>query len=644
MATQESLDRVQQLYVAYYGRPADQEGQEYWADRLDAEGEGAIINAFGNSEEYAAKAEGQGNATLINAIYLQAFSRGADPEGLAYYAGVLERGEKTLAEIATTIINAAGGIDARVFNARVEAAAAYTAEFGAAASYDIDAAKAAIADAQVGIDATELTAALTALTEAQTAESDFLEALAENEQFTNLIDELGLTELDADADTFLQDVRNAISNEFNEADEDGAYELTAGAVNDAMLAIDPALVDGSFAARSAVVQDELIADAAAAGQKAVTAAEKEAETGVLSAISTVQQRATALEGRLDTEAAAKKAIVVEAAGFAAANADVTGVTVPDAPLTAGTSVIAIAGPGINLTFQGNGTWQVAAADAAAVAELEGFDALLADADAWGVATLRTETARDSLQAAVDNALNLQNDTTTEGQGLINEGTNDDGSASVDVAFETVAGPPVAADDTGALNTILAARDNLSELQSAAKSFEFIRDIFTDAEALAKDITDAVEAIEDADTGLGVDVWTAADVTAGTPDTIDVNSAEDIADDVIVFSSELSEVEVANFGAVGEDSIFFGGDYSLVQLGSTEGQQFVGGDFSTDVGNSAALEVFWTQSGADVQLFVENKAFAGNSEGGADLTQITLAGVNSDDLGFSNGYLTAGEPA
>ena len=65
MATQESLDRVQQLYVAYYGRPADQEGQEYWADRLDAEGEGAIINAFGNSEEYAAKAEGQGNACLL---------------------------------------------------------------------------------------------------------------------------------------------------------------------------------------------------------------------------------------------------------------------------------------------------------------------------------------------------------------------------------------------------------------------------------------------------------------------------------------------------------------------------------------------------------------------------------------------------
>jgi hypothetical protein len=182
MATQESLDRVQQLYVAYYGRPADQEGQEYWADRLDAEGEGAIINAFGNSEEYAAKAEGQGNATLIDAIYQQAFNRKADPEGLAYYAGVLERGEKTLAEIATTIINAAGGQDRQVLNARVEAATEYTTEFGAAADYDLEAAKAVISETDGGV----YVPVLTSLVE------DYLAALEARDAF--------LTEADGDDD------------------------------------------------------------------------------------------------------------------------------------------------------------------------------------------------------------------------------------------------------------------------------------------------------------------------------------------------------------------------------------------------------------------------------------------------------------
>ena len=32
MATQASLDRVQELYVAYYGRPADQAGQDEQGD------------------------------------------------------------------------------------------------------------------------------------------------------------------------------------------------------------------------------------------------------------------------------------------------------------------------------------------------------------------------------------------------------------------------------------------------------------------------------------------------------------------------------------------------------------------------------------------------------------------------------------
>lgn len=51
MATQESLDLVQYAYIAFYGRPADKAGQEWWAEQLDANGGdlSAIIDAFSTS-------------------------------------------------------------------------------------------------------------------------------------------------------------------------------------------------------------------------------------------------------------------------------------------------------------------------------------------------------------------------------------------------------------------------------------------------------------------------------------------------------------------------------------------------------------------------------------------------------------------
>ena len=66
MATQESLDLAQTLYVAYYGRPADRAGLNYWADEIDANGVDAMVNAFGNSAEFEARFGNLSNEQLIN--------------------------------------------------------------------------------------------------------------------------------------------------------------------------------------------------------------------------------------------------------------------------------------------------------------------------------------------------------------------------------------------------------------------------------------------------------------------------------------------------------------------------------------------------------------------------------------------------
>ncbi|MFP4138819.1 MAG: DUF4214 domain-containing protein, partial [Halomonas sp.] len=52
MASRASLELVQTLYIAYYGRPADAEGQAFWAEQIDEQGVEAVVNDFGTSEEF----------------------------------------------------------------------------------------------------------------------------------------------------------------------------------------------------------------------------------------------------------------------------------------------------------------------------------------------------------------------------------------------------------------------------------------------------------------------------------------------------------------------------------------------------------------------------------------------------------------
>ncbi|WP_062363564.1 DUF4214 domain-containing protein [Vreelandella aquamarina] len=127
MATQESLDLAQTLYVAYYGRPADRAGLNYWADEIDANGVDAMVNAFGNSAEFEARFGNLSNEQLINNLYQQMFGRSAELAGLDFYSAQLANGESTLAEIALDIANGAQNEDATALSNKVAVAANFTA-------------------------------------------------------------------------------------------------------------------------------------------------------------------------------------------------------------------------------------------------------------------------------------------------------------------------------------------------------------------------------------------------------------------------------------------------------------------------------------------------------------------------------------
>jgi hypothetical protein len=186
MASAANKEVIQQFYIAYYGRPGDPAGIDYWADRLEAAGGvlTAVLDAFGNSDEANTQfGAGRDNATRaqieasITDIYEQTFGRTPDAAGLDFYADGVEAGTFTLIDVAKRIVDGKTGDDVTILANKVTAANAYSdalrADATANANYDGDAA----ADVGRGWLATVLKDAAT-LTAAQDDLADTIDSLA----------------------------------------------------------------------------------------------------------------------------------------------------------------------------------------------------------------------------------------------------------------------------------------------------------------------------------------------------------------------------------------------------------------------------------------------------------------------------------
>jgi hypothetical protein len=128
MPTQASLDLAQELYVAYYGRPADPAGQTFWADAFDGAGDDLTdaLAAFGESTEYTDGFSSLTSTGLVQNLYQQLFSRAGDTEGVAFYVDRLDTGAATLASIAKQIADGAQGTDITALNNKITVANTYT--------------------------------------------------------------------------------------------------------------------------------------------------------------------------------------------------------------------------------------------------------------------------------------------------------------------------------------------------------------------------------------------------------------------------------------------------------------------------------------------------------------------------------------
>ncbi len=119
---------VQQLYVAYFNRPADTSGLQYWENVVAAQDgdTSAVSAAFAQSDEYLATYKGLSNSQLVNQVYMNLFGRPAEPGGLAYWTPLLDQHLLTIDNVTTGVSRGALGSDAVAYRAKVTVATAFT--------------------------------------------------------------------------------------------------------------------------------------------------------------------------------------------------------------------------------------------------------------------------------------------------------------------------------------------------------------------------------------------------------------------------------------------------------------------------------------------------------------------------------------
>lgn len=424
--------------------------------------------------------------------------------------------------------------------------------------------------------ASALTEALETLQDAEQAKEDFLASAASND---------------------------AVEAEIADSADD-PENPTATDIEDAIAAVDTA------------ASDALQTDRADGSDRVIEAELADAQE----AVSNYEAEIAKVEG-LEQAIAAKSAAAaqVEAATEAQteANADLSGAVVTFDELNGNTDEATII---TYLDADGNSTTTFS--DVASVTD--GTDELFtvsngeltatAADDTEGVAALQAE-----VQSKLDAEIDLEEANAAESSADTELAAIDDLS-DADFADSVTDGSAVyeeLVDLEGSVETAQNAVDERAELVADAE----------EAGALADQLDAATQSITDAETNLTDDE---ADGGFGV-NLVDLGETGTSEDDLFVFSAG-DDTSTDQFGAAGEDQIYVGDSFTRVDLAADA-------DFTEEQGDVSTIEAFFQQDGSNAVLTFEDKAFAGNGSSAEDLTEVTLTGVNAEDLSLDNGYVS-----
>lgn len=566
MATASDL---QQLYVGYFGRAADQEGLNFWLEAINNGGLSLenVHTSFVQSEEYTALYEGLSNSDLVTQVYLNVLGRAVEAEGLAFWAGALDAGTITQDQLIEGLLSGLSPADALIVQNKVTVANYYTTQVGA--SYG-EADKTTSSDILKTVDGT-LQSVSDALEDVAAVvpggvPSALATALAQLEAAQNA-QQAYATALQPEGDTDPSD---------DIADVDALYGATGtqlatdvGAYN-AIATVD--IVPGD----SAAIIAQKISESTAAAQKAVADAQTKLNVTVGPAL--VNSYNAALTNFNNADAAA-----------AAALANQVGAQAKLENIDGGSYTIAADGTAAGLFVITNGQLVVAPAYTSANA---GNQAAL-DAANELLGSVNARVAADNTEAAAKTALQAQ----------ATKVSAQDSTATFDAD-----GKPA----TGLLVDLTAAQKTQADLAKAVADMAETNKIIGEWADLADAVESAQDAITDAaPEGLGYNLVSVAD-----GQTVAANGAND----VFVFA-ETTFGHTASIELDGDDVLFIGTGYTLgTDDAATPGLQG---------GNNAALEVFFVLNGANVEAHIETVEFGSNADT-QETNVITLTGVTALD--------------
>lgn len=116
---------IQSLYIAYFNRPADPVGLQFYqtSPNLTIASIGA---AFAASPEYTSVYAGKQPAEIVSIIYQNLFGRAPETTGLLFWADALNKGYVTTGNIAYQILQGAQNDDKIAITSKISAATAFT--------------------------------------------------------------------------------------------------------------------------------------------------------------------------------------------------------------------------------------------------------------------------------------------------------------------------------------------------------------------------------------------------------------------------------------------------------------------------------------------------------------------------------------
>lgn len=119
---------IQQLYVAYFNRPADPGGLAHWQTVIEAQGGSlAIVTAaFASSDEYKKTFAGMNTPQIVNTVYRNLFARDGELEGVSFWSKMLDEGKITINDVVTFIAAGARNDDLVAYNNKVKFATSFT--------------------------------------------------------------------------------------------------------------------------------------------------------------------------------------------------------------------------------------------------------------------------------------------------------------------------------------------------------------------------------------------------------------------------------------------------------------------------------------------------------------------------------------